>query len=323
MKWIVYMGICGSLLAVLVSCGGGGSGTPAAGGYVQLNAAAMANAAAGEFVTSAPNSALPADVTCAAKINAAKKLENRPDNAVYNATLGKALPNFFNGSLPHANSVIAAHISGNFTGSTEDILRWGACKWGLDENVVKAMAANESQWQQAHRFNATNLAAAQAAASAVGNTLTYHPSTNCATNTMPGSSVPPTPLPNPLPVAQPQGTGAASANCSRDWGILQVNYEQYPSAWPQAESSTAMNVDVVLAIVRACYDGDESWLATKSLPAGAKPYAAGNLSYCVGRYFSGSWYDANAQLYINRINVELNGKTWAQPAFQNKNWVYP
>jgi hypothetical protein len=104
---------------------------------------------------------------------------------------------------------------------------------------------------------------------------------------------------------------------------LQINYEQHPSAWPQAEASTAMNVDVALSIVRACYDGYETWLATKPLPAGATPYAAGNLSYCVGRYNSGSWYDANAVTYINRINFELTGKTWTQPGFQNKAWVYP
>jgi len=328
-KNIMGLAVLAACAGLVVACGGGGGG--GGGGnqnnnYPTLNSASFADAALGEFVTSAPNSVLPTDASCAVKINAAKKSENRADNALYNATLGKALPNFFNGSLAHANTVISAHISGNFTGTTEDILRWGACKWGLDENVVKAMAANESQWQQAHRFNATNLPAAQAAASAVGNTLTYHPSTTCATNTMPGGSVNiPRALPAPLPVAQPQGTGAASANCSRDWGILQLNYEQHPSAWPEAEDSTAMNVDVALAMVRACYDGDETWLGDKNhpLPAGGTAYAAGNLSYCVGRYNYGLWYDANAVTYINRINAELTSKSWTLPAFQNKAWVYP
>lgn len=309
-------------LALVISCGGGGNTSPGAASYPQLSSAGMANPAT-EFVTLPPATPLPTDAACAVRVGAAVRTENRPSNAQYNLAKGKALPNFFNGSDPRANSIIAAHISGNFTGSTEDILRWGACKWGLDENVVKAMATNESQWQQAHRYNASNLAAAQAAAAALGNTLTYHSTTNCSTNTMPGSSVPPTPLPVPLPVAQPQGTGAASANCSRDWGILQLNYEQYPSAWPEAEASTAMNVDVALSIVRACYEGYETWLTSKPLPAGGTPYQAGNLSYCVGRYYSGLWYDAGAVQYINRLNTELIAKTWTQPAFQNKAWVYP
>ncbi|MGZ8967477.1 MAG: hypothetical protein ACXW1C_06165 [Gallionella sp.] len=313
-KIILLLGAAG----LLVSCGGGGGGTNnPPPNYPTLTPSGYANPAAGEFVTLPPYTTLPTDATCAASVRAASKVEIRPSNAAYNAAVGKALPNFFNGSVfdakvVHSNTVTAAHISGNFTGTSEDILRWGACKWGIDENVVKAMAANESQWQQAHRFNATNLPAAQAAASAVGNTLTYHPSTTCNTNTMPGASVPPSAL--------PAGT---VASCSRDWGILQVNYEQYPSAWPEAEASTAMNVDVVLAIVRACYDGDETWITTKPLPTGATAYAAGNLAYCVGRYNSGLWYDANAQIYVSRIDKELVNKTWLQATFKNLAWAYP
>lgn len=310
-------------LGLVISCGGGGGSTPATVSYPQLNTLALANVGLGEFATLPPATLLPTDAACAATVRRSPKLENRPSNALYNQSIGKALPNFFNGSDARANSIIAAHISGNFTGTTEEILRWGACKWGLDENVVKAMATNESQWQQAHRYNASNLAAAQATAAALGNTLIYHPSTNCSSNLMPGSSVPPTPLPNPLPITPPLGSGAASANCSRDWGIMQVNYEQYPSAWPEAEASTAMNVDVALAIVRACYEGYETWLTTKPLPAGGAPYQSGNLSYCVGRYYSGLWYDAGAVQYVNRINADLTAKTWTQPGFQNRPWVYP
>lgn len=309
--------------AGLMNACGGGNAPPVKVSYPQLNAATFANATLNEGVTLPPAAILPTDAMCAARVTAAPKLENRPSNAIYNQAIGKALPNFFTGSDPRANSIIAAHISGNFTGSTEDILRWGACKWGLDENVVKAMAAQESQWQQARRYNVSNLVGAQASAAAYGNTLTYHPSTNCATNSMPGASLTPVALPVPLPIAQPQGSGAATANCSRDWGILQVNYEQFPRAWPEAEASTAMNVDIALAIVRACYEGYETWLASKPLPSGAMPYQAGNLSYCVGRYNSGLWYDANAVQYLNRINAELTAKTWRQPGFQNKAWVYP
>ncbi len=314
-KNIMGLAVVAACAGLVVACGGGGK---------------AATTPSVVYTTLAPYAALPSDATCAAQVRANSRTENRPDNAFYNATTGKPMPNFFNGyaldpQVAHSNQVTAAHISGNFTGTTEDILRWGACKWGIDENVVKAMASNESQWQQAHRFNATNLPAAQAAASAVGNTLTYHPSTTCATNTMPGGSVNiPRALPNLLPVQQPQGTGAATANCSRDWGILQLNYEQHPSAWPEAEASTAMNVDVVLAMVRACYDGDETWISTKPANPGApKPYAAGDLMGCVGRYNAGAWYDANAIIYINRINAELANKTWTVPAFQNKAWVYP
>ena len=39
-------------------------------------------------------------------------------------------------------------VDGNFTGTTDEILQWGACKWGFDEDLVRAFAANESWWRQ-------------------------------------------------------------------------------------------------------------------------------------------------------------------------------
>jgi hypothetical protein len=40
------------------------------------------------------------------------------------------------------------HVSGNYTGTTDQILRWGACKWAIDEDVIRAVAAQESSWHQ-------------------------------------------------------------------------------------------------------------------------------------------------------------------------------
>ena len=39
-------------------------------------------------------------------------------------------------------------MTGNFTGTTDQILRWGACKWGFDEDTVRAQAVIESYWKQ-------------------------------------------------------------------------------------------------------------------------------------------------------------------------------
>ena len=41
-----------------------------------------------------------------------------------------------------------APVTGNFTGSTDMILRWAACKWGVDEDVARAQAYEESSWVQ-------------------------------------------------------------------------------------------------------------------------------------------------------------------------------
>ena len=41
-------------------------------------------------------------------------------------------------------------LDGNFTGTTDEILQWGACKWGFDENILRAQAVQESDWHQSH-----------------------------------------------------------------------------------------------------------------------------------------------------------------------------
>jgi hypothetical protein len=39
-------------------------------------------------------------------------------------------------------------VTGNFTGTTDGILQWGAYKWGLDEDLLRAVAVRESHWRQ-------------------------------------------------------------------------------------------------------------------------------------------------------------------------------
>jgi len=56
-------------------------------------------------------------------------------NAVPNATRGT-----------RANTTFA-RVDGNFVGTTDEILQWVACKWGIDEDVVRAQIAKESWWR--------------------------------------------------------------------------------------------------------------------------------------------------------------------------------
>jgi hypothetical protein len=39
-------------------------------------------------------------------------------------------------------------VDGNFPGTTDEILQWAACKWGMDQNIAKAEAIAESSWYQ-------------------------------------------------------------------------------------------------------------------------------------------------------------------------------
>jgi hypothetical protein len=41
-----------------------------------------------------------------------------------------------------------AQVTGHFTGTTTEIVQWAACKWGLDENTIRAEAVQETDWHQ-------------------------------------------------------------------------------------------------------------------------------------------------------------------------------
>ena len=42
----------------------------------------------------------------------------------------------------------AQQVTGNFTGTTDEIIQWAAHKWGIDEDIVRAVAVMESEWKQ-------------------------------------------------------------------------------------------------------------------------------------------------------------------------------
>jgi hypothetical protein len=75
---------------------------------------------------------LPSDAECAARVRPAAEI--RKDNAKPNATRGQG----GNSRFPR--------VSGDFVGTTDEILQWVACKWGIDEDLVRAQIAKESWW---------------------------------------------------------------------------------------------------------------------------------------------------------------------------------
>lgn len=99
------------------------------------------------FATLLPGSALPNEQDCAAAVKS--KAENKGMNAVYNQTLSSQSlgSDYFGWGDPRMNTEIAPRVTGNFTGTTDEILQWAACKWGNDEDIVRAQAARESWWQ--------------------------------------------------------------------------------------------------------------------------------------------------------------------------------
>ena len=74
--------------------------------------------------------------------------EPRPANVAANRTRGSRIV-FTDGRRDPFRAAYGRRIDGNFTGTTDEILQWGACKWGFHEDVVRAVAVQESYWDQA------------------------------------------------------------------------------------------------------------------------------------------------------------------------------
>ncbi len=97
------------------------------------------------FVTLPPGAVLPSGAECAARVRPAP--ENRPENVAANNRTGRTIP-FIEGANATGNSQLAPRVDGNFTGTTDEIIQWAACKWGFDEDVIRAQTVRESWWIQ-------------------------------------------------------------------------------------------------------------------------------------------------------------------------------
>jgi autotransporter family porin len=197
-------------------------------------------------------------------------------NAQSNRFTGENVsPRFFPAGDSSQAAKLTPLITGDFTGTTQEILEWAACKWGIDQDIVFAQAAVESWWQQTKRGDWT-------------------------------ANV------KLCPPGHGLGADGTAGECPQSYGILQDRYSSEESAWPGIAVSTAMNVDAAYAIWRSCYDGFEVWLNGGS---DGRPYHAGDLWGCVGRWFAGVWYTPEADGYIDLVKKFVSERIWLQPYF--------
>jgi hypothetical protein len=240
---------------VITACVGPGPPRPPTGG-------------SGTFPTLPPGSALPSDQDCRGRVHAAA--ENRVVNAVPNRTVGHP-------TAPEPGFTLAGRVTGNFTGTTDEILQWVACKWGIAEDIVRAQVAKESWWHQDNLGDWTSDGGV------------------CA----PG---------------HPIGADGRPGQCPESVGLMQ-DRTQYMRPWiNDALASSAYNVDIAYAIWRNCFEGNETWLDTVDR---GRPYAAGDAWGCIGRWFSGRWYTQPANEYIASVQDYLNRRVWTTSDFAN------
>ncbi len=225
-----------------------------------------------------PGATLPSEAQCAASVKRSS-FEPRPQNTQANQTvpttqqIAALAPWGANmGQSPLSDS-LRKQISGNFTGTTDEILQWAACKWGIDPNLARAEAVIESSWKQSQLGDYTS------------------DQTVCPPGTWDG-----------------QG-------CYQSYGIFQLKYIYFQSAWPMSRTDTAFSAEFTYGTIRACYEGWTTYLNGNTPLPGYAHYHAGDIWGCLGRWFSGGWYNQGAVDYIQQMKTALTDKAWLKTSF--------
>ncbi len=122
---------------ITVTAASSSSSPPPAGGY-------FATVLTGQFDYTIT------DAQAAAKVRRSS-WEPRPQNQTANNTVAPAdfaKPNDGWGSNWDKTY---GRITGNFTGTTDEIIQWVAAKWGIEDEIIRAMLMNETNWYQNHK----------------------------------------------------------------------------------------------------------------------------------------------------------------------------
>ncbi len=189
------------------------------------------------------------DKAAARKVHKTKH-EVRPDNRKANHTVPKKaqLKKFRRKSdMPYAK-----YVDGHYKGTTDDIIEWAAYKWGLPEDLLRAVAVTESWWDQGH----------------------------------------------------------VNIQDHYSYGLFQVR-TPYHCCLPEIQRSSAFNADYYGGIMRAYFDGKQTWLNNPDVrPENGKRYKAGDLWDSLGAWYSGRWHTSANKPYIAAIRKNLRKKTW-------------
>jgi autotransporter family porin len=266
-------------VAVVTTGVDAGTGTAGAGGAA--SGSAGAGGAGVQFHTLPAGSPLPSDATCAALVRRTSH-EPRPANTVPNHVVPTAAQiaglDPWNSENAYDNRALAleARITGAFTGTTDELLQWTACKWGFDEDHIRAEAVQASDWTQP-----------------LAGDWTTDPSL-CPSD------------------AETRPTDGG-VECAPTYGMFQIVWRYHKSAWPMFRDSTPFHLDYIFGLRRVCFEG---WDTSQGARAtSGVPYTANDEWGCVGAHFSGSWYDDGAKRYITAVMGQLAGRVWTTPGF--------
>jgi hypothetical protein len=290
-------------------------------------------------------SSLPSDGQCAAQVHYST-WEPRPENAQQNntkpaagamAAAFAARPRNQGGTYnPLWDSWLLKRVDGQFTGTTDEIFQWSACKWGLPDNVIRAVAVQESTWFEYLHYPTDaayggggggscywDYGCGDAFSSASSASTVY--CNSIATLGLLSSEIH-NYQKDPKTTAGGYPWTPGPGLCPKTFSILGVMSWEDP-AWeapyppyagnqngtfPFTRDSTAAAADYFGAYIRGCYEGWETWLKEP----------AGDLWGCVGSWYSGDWHSSAANGYISRVQNSLNTHIWLTADFDDSRGQY-
>jgi len=257
---------------------------------------------------------LPSEATCSARVRRSS-WEPRPSNDGPNHTVPdraaiahalKVRPRGASGTYdPHWDGWLLQRVSGAHRGTTDEIIQWAACKWGIADNVLRAMAAAESTWYEhlidpqtgrcvEQRGCGDTLATASAASRVFCREISSYGHDYTADSGDAGIC--------------PKTFSMMGVMAWEDpaWGPMQANQN---GTFPFSRDSTAFAVDYAAAFLRGCQEGWIRWLSTTG------NYRPGDLWGCVGVWFAGTWTGADHDDYVKRVRALLDQRIWLRADF--------
>ena len=255
---------------------------------------------------------LPSDEDCTRQVHRSA-WEPRPSNAKANRTkpdasaVRKSLTSRPRGNgqtyaAPY-NTWLLPRVSGQHSGTTDENIQWAACKWGISDNILRAMAAAESTWYQGLR-------------EADGSCVEKRGCGDMVERATPASREFCDELNRfGYDYSRDYGDGICPRTFSiigvmswqdPDWGPMKKNQN---GTFPFNRDSTAFALDYAASHLRGCMEGWIVWLANRD------GFERGDVWGCVGVWYAGDWKIPAARDYAGRVKDLMDERFWLQPSF--------
>jgi hypothetical protein len=82
-----------------------------------------------------------------------------------------------------------------------------------------------------------------------------------------------------------------------------------------SRDNSAFSAEYALGVMRTCFEGWTTYLNDATPLPGYAHYQAGDIWGCLGRWYSGGWYNQEALDYIQKVKTVYANKEWLEQSF--------